>query len=215
VNNGNTFLKVFPSNVGGKINNQPVNSPAVIPPDGNLYEFICIENPLPGEWTFPTPATGQYDSGDIEISSISIGIGDNPVVTAIDSNAKCLIESFFNGTVSYDGRNKPLKKGLNYDPNIVNPYTNALFFRPATPWKGIAKIKVYTNLIPAYDGEGDEIFPGEVRLMGSGYYNRYVEDTGQLIGANENSTNELFRFDLNNKICGLLVVGIPSALNLN
>jgi hypothetical protein len=178
------------------------------------YEFICIENPLPGEWTFSSPATGQYDSGDIEISATSIGIGSNPVVTAIDSNAKCLIASFFNGTVSYNGKNKPPKQGLGYDPDIVNPYSSALFFRPETPWKGIAKIKMYTNLIPVVIDE-EEISYGEIRLMGSGYYTKYIADTGEEAGGAENSTNELFRTSLSNKITGTATTGSTQYTSAN
>ncbi len=31
---------------------EAIDAPVIIPPDGNTYEFICIENPLPGAWTF-------------------------------------------------------------------------------------------------------------------------------------------------------------------
>ena len=43
-------IYVFPSNVGGKINNLPVDTPQTIPADGKVYEFICTENPFPGNW---------------------------------------------------------------------------------------------------------------------------------------------------------------------
>ena len=207
INNGNTLLHIFPSNVGGRINNLPIDTPAIIPPDGKLYEFICIENPLPGEWTFTAPATGQYDSGVIIMSATSIGIGSNPVVTAYDSGIYGMIQTFFNGTVSYNGKNKPARQiSPSFIINGLNPYNRALFFRPETPWKGIAKIKVYTNLIPVIVDE-EEISYGEIRLMGSGYYTKYIADTGEEAGGDENSTNELFRTNLSNRIAGSASTG--------
>ena len=207
INNGITFLQIFPSNIGGRINNLPINTAAVIPPDGNLYEFICIENPLPGEWTFSAPATGQYDSGVIIMSATSIGIGSNPVVTAYDSDVYGMIQTFFNGTVSYNGKNKPARQvSPSFIINGLNPYNRALFFRPETPWKGIAKIKVYTNLIPVIVDE-EEISYGEIRIMGSGYYTKYIADTGEEAGGDENSTNELFRTNLSNRIAGSASTG--------
>ena len=96
MNNGSNFLYIYPSNIGGKINNLPINTPAIIPADGNLYEFICIENPLPGAWTFSPPATSQYDSGEITVS-LSAGTADgfNPWVTAINSTKYTVTEAPF------------------------------------------------------------------------------------------------------------------------
>ena len=207
INNGSTLLHIFPSNIGGRINNLPIDNAAVIPPDGNLYEFICIENPLPGAWTFSAPATGQYDSGEITMSATSIGVGSNPVVTAYDSDVYGMIQTFFNGTVSYNGKNKPARQvSPSFIINGSNPYNRALFFRPETPWKGIAKIKMYTNLIPVIVDE-EEISYGEIRLMGSGYYTKYIADTGEEAGGDENSTNELFVTNLSNRITGSASTG--------
>lgn len=215
VNNSTSLLYVYPSNVGGKINNYPVDTPAVLPPDGNLYEFICIENPLPGEWTWSEPATGQYDSGEITMSITSIGIGSNPVVTALDSSIYGRISSFFNGTVSYNGKNKPARQvSPSFIINGSNPYNLALFFRPETPWKGITKIKMYTNLIPVIVDE-EEISYGELRLMGSGYYTNYVVSTGEEASGGENNTNELFRTSLRNKIAGTPVTGSTQYTSAN
>jgi hypothetical protein len=62
-------ISVHPSNVGGKINNLPVDTPLVVPNDGKAYEFICTENPLPGGWNVVSPpATGQYNGVEITIS---------------------------------------------------------------------------------------------------------------------------------------------------
>ena len=61
VNKSNQLIKLYPSNVGGQINNYPIDDPAIVPNDGKSYDFICTENPLPGEWTWNAPATGQIE----------------------------------------------------------------------------------------------------------------------------------------------------------
>ncbi len=193
INNGTTFLFIFPANIGGRINNLPIDTPAVIPPDGNLYEFICIKNPLPGEWTFSTPATGQYDSGDISIS-ISAGTysGLNPIVSAYDSTRVYITNQFSSVNWGYNGKNKSNLITTNYGSG---KYTVA--FRPETPWKGISKIKVYTNLLT------DSAKATQVRLLAggeSGYYSPF--DSTMLNSAVVGDNNELFVFNLNNKIAG-------------
>jgi hypothetical protein len=199
VNNGNTFLKVFPSNVGGRINNYPIDTPAIIPSDGNLYEFICIENPLPGEWTFSAPATGQYDSGDITISIASSIDGDNPWVTAIDSTKYGMIDSSFIGTWAYDGKNKPPQPvGSSFNIGGSNPYYAALIFRPDTAWKGISKIKVYTNLLSGSN---------EVRLQGAGEYGKYEIATGNLVSYGGGALHTLFDLYVDEKISGTAITG--------
>lgn len=70
VNNTTSSISLYPSNVGGKINNYPINTPAIIPPDGKSYSFICVENPLPGEWVWSSPATGQIVISDIAINHV-------------------------------------------------------------------------------------------------------------------------------------------------
>jgi hypothetical protein len=68
VNMTSQVLMVYPSNIGGKINNLAVDTPVSIPPDGVPYEFICIENPLPGAWTVSLPAIGQIEFLEIEVN---------------------------------------------------------------------------------------------------------------------------------------------------
>lgn len=70
VNNTTSIISLYPSNIGGKINNYPIDTPAVIPPDGRSYSFICVENPLPGEWVWAAPATGQIVIGNISINHV-------------------------------------------------------------------------------------------------------------------------------------------------
>ena len=197
INNGTTLLHVFPSNIGGQVNNLPIDTPAVIPPDGNLYEFICIKNPLPGAWTFSTPATGQYDSGDITIS-ISAGTysGLNPLVVAYNQSNVGINNTFNNSNWGYNGKNK----------SNITSYTNNgkyyLAFRPDTPWQGISKIKVYTNLLT------DSARGTQVRLLGggeSGYYSPF--DDTVLNTAVSSDNVDLFLFDLTKKITGADATG--------
>jgi hypothetical protein len=207
INNGSTLLHIFPSNIGGRINNLPIDAAAVIPPDGNLYEFICIENPLPGEWTFSAPATGQYDSGEISVSISANTSGGNPWVTMIDSERYGMITSSFIGTWAYDGKNRAPKSTLPVY-GALYPYYNALIFRPETPWKGIHKIKVYTNLITSLDEYGEEVGDGEIRLQAAGEYTLHMLDADSTAITNGyNNTNTLFRIYLDKKIAGTAVSG--------
>jgi hypothetical protein len=218
INNGSTLLSVFPSNVGGRVNNYPVNTPAIIPPDGNLYEFICIENPLPGAWTFSAPATGQYDSGEIEISLTARtvdGIG-NPVVVAYNSSKYGTVGGFNNGSWGYSGKFKPTV--ITSNPFTMGGYNGDgyLAFRPDTPWKGISKIKVYTNLInPTEESEAIAL------LTVGGQADHYIIGENQRpysISSNnayQNDHGELFRLSLNNTITGTAVTGSTEYTSAN
>ena len=42
VNRSSMAISLFPSMAGGQINNYAIDAPAIIPPDGNAYDFICI-----------------------------------------------------------------------------------------------------------------------------------------------------------------------------
>jgi hypothetical protein len=195
INNGLTTLSIYPSNIGGKINNLPINAPAHIPADGKLYEFICIVNPMPGIWTFSAPATAQYDSGEISISlTAGTSGGFNPVVSAYNSTYVGDTKNFNGSNYGYNGKNKP-----SIQQSIFNNIYY-LTFRPDTPWLGIAKIKVYTNLI-----NGDAT---EIRLGGSGEADYYSLADGSLINNGPSSSgNLLFRLYLNKKISGTAVTG--------
>jgi hypothetical protein len=192
INNGNTFLYVFPSNIGGQVNNLPINTPAVIPPDGNLYEFICIKNPLPGAWTFSAPATGQYDSGEISISISGLSqSGTNPVITAYDSSSVGITNQFSSTNWGYDGKNKPTITRYNNNGVVIA-------FRPEKPWKGIAKIKVYTNLV-----NGSRTRSSSVRLLAGGNVNYYSTYDGSFLSNGQGQDeNELFNFFVNKPVVG-------------
>ena len=133
VNMTNTILVLYPSNIGGQINNYPINFPAQIPPDGKSYEFTCIENPLPGAWTWTPPATAQYDSGVITCNTT----GGNKVTMAASTGNSIERTGFTSSSGwGYDGKNLPLVQNLG----------TQLCFKESNQWLGITKIKVYTNL---------------------------------------------------------------------
>jgi hypothetical protein len=137
VNMGAISIVLFPSNVGGRINNLPINTPVTIPPDGIVYEFTCIENPLPGAWVWTPPATSQYDSGDITCTTTSI--------TKVTVAANALNVAERTGFVSssgwgYDGKNRPrVLVGSDGGGGIIA-------FKDLVNWNSVKKIKVYTNL---------------------------------------------------------------------
>ena len=66
VNTSTMSILVFPSVAGGKINGV-VDGYASIPNDGTAYTFTCIENPLPGAWTWSPPAVNQIQLGRISV----------------------------------------------------------------------------------------------------------------------------------------------------
>ena len=192
INNGLTTLAVYPSNIGGRINNLPINTPAQIPADGKLYEFICIVNPLPGIWTFSAPATAQYDSGEMSISITAHTSGSfNPVITGYNQQYVGNTKMFNSFNYGYNGKNKSNIQGGQFGD------TYYLSFRPDTPWLGIAKIKVYTNIIDNYD------YSAEINVFGAGEADYYSLFDGSLLtnGASYSGA-ELFNFNLSNKIAG-------------
>ena len=201
INNSTSLLYVYPSNVGGNINNYPVDTPAILPPDGKPYEFICIKNPLPGAWAFSAPATGQYDSGEIEVS-ITTGTaqsGFNPVVRAYDST-QYNTGSFAGTNFAVDGKNLPL---------VISP-SGIIAFRPNSPWKGISKIKVYTNLIGLW------VQNTQVRIYSSGAFSYYSPFDGSFLNGTLGGAGiTLFDFTLNKTIPGTAVTGSTSRTSAN
>lgn len=131
VNKGSANLHVFPSNTGGYINDLTVDSPAVIPNDGNLYTFFCVENPLPGAWVISLPATNQIELLEITVShtngiqTFGCGVG-NPL-------------SGF--TVSAIG------SGISGGNLTLTP--SSAFWDSLNSVSTSAKLKCYTNILPA------------------------------------------------------------------
>ena len=126
VNMSTQAISVHPSNIGGKINNLPVDQPLVIPNDGKAYEFICTENPLPGEWNIiAPPATSQYEGLEIEVAHTN-GVATNAYgySTATATSSVAVGESGGNLTLI----------GNWLSENQVATMT---------------RLKVYTNILPA------------------------------------------------------------------
>ena len=147
VNNSLMQIFLFPDyneGVAGRINNGAVGAPAIIPPDGKAYDFICVENPLPGAWVWSPPAINQYDSGDITgtttlatntIFAIQTGLSNVTNAPQIDSLV-------IGGSPSVNTPISPL--GYYY---LLRP--NDAYFKPigvGNNWSSITKVKVYTNI---------------------------------------------------------------------
>jgi hypothetical protein len=206
INNSTSLLYIYPSNVGGRTNNYPIDTPAILPPDGKPYEFICIKNPLPGEWTFSSPATGQYDSGEIEISITALTKnGYNPVITAYDSNYVGAGPNFNSTNWGYNGKNKPSILSSTYGGNYY------LAFRPETPWKGITKIKIYTNLI-----NSNQTRATLARIAAGGESDYYSPYDGSILNTRLGSANgELLRVYTNKVISGVATTGSTAYTSAN
>jgi hypothetical protein len=165
VNNTASALKLYPSMEGGAINNIQ-NNPVIIPPDGISYSFHCIQNPLPGAWTWNPPATAQFDSGNISISiSSGTGFGGfNPFISAYDNVVKNVLSGITSFNAGYNGKNKGLIQGSPSSPDTI-------YFKPATSWGSVTKIKVYTNATAA----------SYMNLIANGEIDFYDTATGDII----------------------------------
>jgi hypothetical protein len=159
VNNSLMQIFVYPDyneGVAGRINNGQPGVAAIVPPDGKVYDFICVENPLPGAWVWSPPAIGQYDSGDITgtttlatntIIGIQTGLSNVTNVPQIDGIV-------VGGSPSISTPISPL--GYAY---ILRP--NDAYFKPigvGSNWSAITKVKVYTNISSNLGGADAPIF---------------------------------------------------------
>lgn len=147
VNNSLMQIFLYPDyneGVAGRINNGAVGAPVIIPPDGKAYDFICIENPLPGAWVWSPPAITQYDSGDITGTTTAV----NSVIVGVETGISNVTNSPAYGTGEILGSpsvNTPIStNGFAY-----NLQPSAAYFKPigiGNNWNAITKIKVYTNI---------------------------------------------------------------------
>jgi hypothetical protein len=129
INNSSRIIRVYPSNIGGKINNLAIDEPILIPNDGKVYEFICTENPLPGNWnTVSAPGTSQIVLAEIDVAHTT---GTVTYASGI-SNATLL---FGPGNMPY----MQLDGAGNF--TIVGSMLTELL--PTT----LTKTKVYTNIL--------------------------------------------------------------------
>lgn len=146
VNNSTLPILVFPSAVGGEINGV-VNGFAVIPNDGSAYTFYCIENPLPGAWTWSPPATAQYDSGEI-ICDTTIG-GPDWYNVSISNNYASNYGAAGSPSTGWVFAcqtrallDTPLPSGLPYSAGDTGGISGPAL---SAATMNITKIKIYTN----------------------------------------------------------------------
>jgi hypothetical protein len=158
INRSLMVISLFPSMAGGQINNYAIDAPAIIPPDGKAYDFICIENPLPGAWVWSPPAINQWDSGEITANSTSSTMWFN-------SNSISTIERSGTGTT---GIGAPNARNIIYASNSLGAV-----FNPTTTWNAITKVKVYTNISSDLSGVNT---PNSALFMSIGT-NRYLAST--------------------------------------
>jgi hypothetical protein len=151
-------VSLFPSMAGGQINNYAIDAPAIIPPDGKAYDFICIENPLPGAWVWSPPATSQWDSGEITANSTSS-------TRWFNSNGITTIERVGTGTTGAGATNA---RNVIYASD-----SNGSVFNPTLTWNAITKLKVYTNISSDLSGANE---PNSALFMSIGT-NRYLAGT--------------------------------------
>ena len=187
INNTTSSIKLYPSNVGGQINNYPIDTPAIIPPDGKSYTFICIVNPLPGQWVWSAPATGQYDSGTITMTLTGTGNANNPTISAYDNTFKNIVTGFISYPAGNNGKNKSFVQG--------SSSPDAIFFKPPVFWNGLAKIKVYTNATVS------SIY----QLLAAGETDYYDISTGSIITNGEVGTGAFVNAGTSNIITGTIL----------
>ena len=195
VNMSSIAIKLFPSNIGGRINNYPINTPAIIPADGKSYSFICIENPLPGEWTWDAPATSQYDFGDMSASLNSATPYTYGV--AVGFSGANYISISGTGTQTYS-----LADGVHQGNNYASLVSGRAFaqFKPFSKWNNVTKVKVYTNVL-------DQTLAGynnpQLKINMSTAFDYYDKTTGDYItNGGEQGIEQMFLFTLDKVIVG-------------
>ena len=186
-------IAVFPSNPGGRVNNLPIDAPLIIPPDKKVYDFICIENPLPGAWTVTPPATNQYDSGEISFTTtgntnshvIQFAAYGSTIYTAEMSLTSCSTTFVYDALNSFYINQYP-SPPVGYPNTSPDVYTSS--FRPSPAWNSITAIKIYTNIAPA---PGSGIVPS---LSVSFATARNIYEAGTNIYVNTNGMNTATSF---------------------
>lgn len=207
VNRSLFTISLFPSMAGGQINNYPIDAPAIIPPDGKAYDFICIENPLPGAWVWSPPAIGQYDSGEIAVTTTTDSFGSYIIAASYDGTIYAAERSGLISSNSFavDGVNRPqiIQNTSDVMPNIA--YVTG--FKPNTPWTSISKIKIYSNIVPVVGQT-----PSFTLTAGS-QYNNYTAGGFSFIDSGVGDGNSPFLQNsilLTNSISGSASVGLAT-----
>lgn len=214
VNNSLMTVSLFPDyNLGpngyltGRINNGAVGAPALIPPDGRAYDFVCVENPLPGAWTWSPPATGQYDSGEISVTTTTNAFGSY-IMAASSSGTIYAAER--SGIISssgfaFNGLNQPLI--IQNTPSVMPNINYITGFKPSTGWNQITKIKIYSNIIPVIGT------PPTFTLSAGAQYNNYTAGTSTFVSAGNGDSSSPFLINqiiLSNSITGSASPGLAA-----
>ena len=146
---------------------------------------------------------------------MSVTALSSPIVVACNSSKYGTIQQFNSSNWGYEGKFKPTV--INSDSFVMGEYNGYgyLAFRPDTPWKGISKIKIYTNLIasPATEDDGTMVL-----LLAGGQADQYTLDGNYFISSNNDYATdnpELFRLFLNNIITGTAVTGSTEYTSAN
>lgn len=194
-------VSLFPSMAGGQINNYAIDAPAIIPPDGNAYDFICIENPLPGAWIWSPPAIGQFDSG--EITATTTGNTNTYNIAAASSLGGPTFAAERSGQLAASGVENALNRAFIFEPNAPVAFPNISYlpvFKPVSYWNTITKIKVYTNIVTSVG-----VNPSFLLTAAAGY-NTYAAGTQTFIDQGEGLAENPFvnSFSLTNVIAGTL-----------
>jgi hypothetical protein len=200
-------ISLFPSMVGGQINNYAIDAPAIIPPDGKAYDFICIENPLPGAWVWSPPAIAQYDSG--EITATTTGNSNFYSIASASILGGTMLAAERSGLISLSGTQNSLNQPFIFEPTppVVFPNVNYLpLFKPTSAWNSITKIKVYTNVVT------DIGVNPSFGLTSTAGYNTYDASTTNWIaqGLSYGDTPYVTPFSLTNTIAGSNPVGLTA-----
>ena len=172
VNRSLFSISLFPSMAGGQINNYAIDAPAIIPPDGAAYDFICIENPLPGAWVWSAPATAQYDSGEITATttvSTSYLYASSPTYVAERTG-------LFSNNDAFDGLNQPALPIPAAPAVLPNSNWGPVFKNIGSPWSRITKVKVYTNI-----SSNGLLNTPQALLWGAQQYNTYLAGTQSFV----------------------------------
>jgi len=174
INKGSRILYIYPSNIGGKINNLPVDVPAELPPDGKVYEFVCIVNPLPGEWTWDAPAINQLVFDELSISHTN-GVTTNRFGVTQGGLSASSSAGSSGGNISLTG--EWATESFPATTTRLKCYTNIV----ASDLPSINKIT--TTLLTAYKTNSSNVTSGQritLDFRGDEYYNGSVSAIGSL-----------------------------------
>tara|TARA_R100000734_G_C3315162_1_gene107021 strand:+ start:495 stop:1538 length:1044 start_codon:yes stop_codon:yes gene_type:complete len=182
VNNSTMSILVFPSVVGGKINGV-VDGVASIPNDGRFYTFFCVDNPLPGAWTWSPPAVNQIQLPRISVAhtngtgtaAYGVGVSGAQLINPAGANwfDNVSVSGFPTLTFNVISGSAP---GRDYWASASN----------LTPLRTIVNTKVYSNFLAS-----DTSIPSQVPQIlrkvayntGGGAYANYSASGVSLFGA--------------------------------